>query len=1829
MFDNGVVRPHNFREYGPWIVILGSLLRVHATSRVRAVALHRSTAPARLSRRARVALGVVAMRMGIDATRLLAECGQAPFANRRRYMQEVRYRFHNVHGMRSDGAARGAYLRAARDVCDVLVLAETNCPGDEDTERIWGREWPEGYTPVWASDKGARLARGMAVMVSKRLPQAAPHVACADPEGRYLAVWLTVFGRRTLLVGVHADNDTDADQAAFYQRVERALPSVGSDTDVIWMGDMNNVEVRALDYTRVSGVRDNNRPRGVAAMQSVGRALGGVRDAFRALHPSAREYTRRAALVGGDSSRARLDRAYVSAHMVGARAPCVVESGHVTPSAESLAVLGVGDPSLRSDHAAVSVVVRYSEDARAPGQWHIPRHLLSTQSMDTVLHMRKLMEEGMGRGELTPIQRVLYILEVTRAYCKQTVRERTRKRSAERARLHGALRRCEALIGEGVGEPRIGPGADRDAIAKERDEIEERLQRMRQADHTRWLADRAYDEYTQSDRCSKAFFEGSQADRVDSTVREVRSGTRRAKGTHAILRETRRFFGGAGGFFNNGVRVQRASETRLLDALAADGRVQPAERRDDLSLENVCSPLAVQRAIDGLPGYAMPALDGFTTDYFKVMTAVREREDGGEEEGVRPPHPFAELLGEAFKEVVQRPEGLPPEMASVVVSLIYKEKGYRYDLSRYRPIAVMSVLYKIMTRCMADALQPSLPYLIAPEQNAFQRSKYIFDDNRTVQDAVAYLEQQGRGGVLLFCDQKSAYPRVKWAFLQRVMARMGLHSDFRLMVRSLYDQARVHVKVNGVVSDGFSPRHGLHQGCPCSPVLYLLCLQTFMSLMATDDGGGDPTRRLRGIQLPQRDGTERETHALGYADDLVGLLADEQQLVRFKELLTVYELGSGAENDWAEKTAALRVGTLRDSTAMPAWDGPTEAQLFGREAVVRYLGVFLGAPEAVAREWDKRTTAKIGARYAQWAMRGGARTVFGRNIVVRNSVMAVAWYLVTNQCPPHLDDMLVKWERATWAFVEQPSGAWVLTDRQRKHGAAHHVSRPVMVQDYPEGGARCLDVERFTRAVCMRHIRRLLDPVEQGWKGMAMHWLETRYGALKQGYRLLMSACDFLAVLEAGPVVPDFWQNAFVTWGMYDAPVPHTPGADVPSGAQLAETVRAERAACVSFDAVWTEGRSRTALPQRGWTLARVAMEPLAYNQHISGVWGARVLEPTVSADVLTRTHECGSATLTRVSTARRRQAAMVLRRYLAVAAAGYTHMMHLLVVDRALGRVRMRRYAELSRRGMPPCMPEQLYAKLVAGLPAAWLEVLDTASAMLTQRMQRGEACALEDLIHAYPLEQGTWVSLPSGHVTRVGSSGVGEGSMWAVTPTGRLRLEEADMPMVARDRLMEVDVWTTQWRAHSEADEEQQERRHARGQRAKGKTPEQVYGGTVAQRTLLEGLRERVMGPAYAGAWALTYGVTDRMRPAVPFVACDVSHLYWMQLSRAHVMPRPLAEGHDSDTSTSWVDLLDHPDQPPRAVRLAAFQALVDPHLPRWTRECHWRVLLDAWPIGNGRCQREGADSQLCMICYGMGRGCGLDRAAQLRTFRETTRHVRLDCPYAMAVVDTVARAVSMAAGQPASARRPAAGAFLREVGAAMVTGHREGGTPAKGPLAVVVAELSRVLIERQQRNAAGGLLDCDAGEAYRRVRTAVDDALRQSWREANARERAMLMWVKELPEHDTPTEEWKKVWAGYFTEGAAGSMELSFPRTRAEVAGAEDAMPVAGVKVLARVRANGTRAVLQLRAATVFGDIMVGGLSAPVCVLTGPAVERPSAPRPPRELLRPAGGRALCVC
>ena len=218
-------------------------------------------------------------------------------------------------------------------------------------------------------------------------------------------------------------------------------------------------------------------------------------------------------------------------------------------------------------------------------------------------------------------------------------------------------------------------------------------------------------------------------------------------------------------------------------------------------------------------------------------------------------------------------------------------------------------------------------------------------------------------------------------------------------------------------------------------------------------------------------------------------------------------------------------------------------------------------------------------------------------------------------------------------------------------------------------------------------------------------------------------------------------------------------------------------------------------------------------------MWGARVREPTHAADVLQRDHSRGSATLTRVSAARRDRAAMVLRRYQQVANAGFTHVAHLLVVDTALGRIRVRHYAELTRRGYPACMDAKLYQCLINGFPAAWWQVLDEASALLRSRLETHASPTLGDLVRLFPLPTGSWVRLPDGTVHQIGPDGIpAQGSSFEVTPTNRLTGSARRMPPgVTRDQMCEVFVWREVWTPHNEDDAAQEERRMQRGGRGR----------------------------------------------------------------------------------------------------------------------------------------------------------------------------------------------------------------------------------------------------------------------------------------------------------------------------------------------------------------------------------------------------------------------------
>lgn len=89
-------------------------------------------------------------------------------------------------------------------------------------------------------------------------------------------------------------------------------------------------------------------------------------------------------------------------------------------------------------------------------------------------------------------------------------------------------------------------------------------------------------------------------------------------------------------------------------------------------------------------------------------------------------------------------------------------------------------------------------------------------------DAILYANENDLPLAILSLDQEKAFDRVEWSFLLATLERMGFGPSFIQWVKTFYTGIQSAVIVNGCISEFFSLSHGVRQGCPLSPLLYVL-----------------------------------------------------------------------------------------------------------------------------------------------------------------------------------------------------------------------------------------------------------------------------------------------------------------------------------------------------------------------------------------------------------------------------------------------------------------------------------------------------------------------------------------------------------------------------------------------------------------------------------------------------------------------------------------------------------------------------------------------------------------------------------------------------------------------------------------------------------------------------------------------------------------------------------------------------------------------------------------------------------------------------------------------
>ena len=304
---------------------------------------------------------------------------------------------------------------------------------------------------------------------------------------------------------------------------------------------------------------------------------------------------------------------------------------------------------------------------------------------------------------------------------------------------------------------------------------------------------------------------------------------------------------------------------------------------------------------------------------------------------------------------------MPLEWQTGVVVPLFK-KGDRRVWSNYRGITLLSLPGKVYSRVLEKRIRLLVEPRIQEEQCDFRPGRGTLDQLYTLRRVFKGSWEFAQPVHMCFVDLEKAFDRVPRHILWGVLREYGVGGPLLRAVQSLYDRCRSLVRIAGSKSDWFPVHVGLRQGCPLSPVLFII----FMDRISRRSHGPESVRF----------GSHRIASLL-FADDVVLLASSNLDLQ--------CALGRFAAEC---KAAGMKISTST-SEAMVLDRKKVDCSLWvGGESLpqveeFKYLGILFTSEGKLEREIDRR----IGAASA--VMRSLYRSVVVKKELSRKAKLSI------------------------------------------------------------------------------------------------------------------------------------------------------------------------------------------------------------------------------------------------------------------------------------------------------------------------------------------------------------------------------------------------------------------------------------------------------------------------------------------------------------------------------------------------------------------------------------------------------------------------------------------------------------------------------------------------------------------------------------------------------------------------------------------------------------------------------------------------------------------------
>ncbi len=432
-----------------------------------------------------------------------------------------------------------------------------------------------------------------------------------------------------------------------------------------------------------------------------------------------------------------------------------------------------------------------------------------------------------------------------------------------------------------------------------------------------------------------------------------------------------------------------------------------------------------------------------------------------------------------------------------IISLLHKGKGLdESDLGNWRPITLSNADYKILAKALSIRLSRTIPNIISNDQKGFIKGRNISEIIREIDDIVEHEKLNESQSILFVIDYTKAFDTVSNSFILKCLDHFGFGTYFKTWIETILSNRTFCVKNGGYISKEYNMERGVRQGCPISPILFLLAVE-MLSIKVKQ------CKTIKGIQRSHNDTPHKLKQ---FADDTTFLLKD---LIDFREILSKIKLFSDISGLMVNMTKSFAMWLGKNAVA--------DEEHYGIKFVnsIKVLGIYFSNECAASenpKNWERKIE-KLEKMFGLWSKRN--LSIKGKIIIIKTFGLSQFVYVLQSIGLP--DEVLTKINRMFFSFL------WKRTYSNKK--AIEKVKRKTMYSSYCTGGMNMINIELMQKSFLIDWARKLLLPADDGWKSAPVSFLRGVGG--KKIFNSIINKNELIGLEN---IKNKFWKKVVQTW---------------------------------------------------------------------------------------------------------------------------------------------------------------------------------------------------------------------------------------------------------------------------------------------------------------------------------------------------------------------------------------------------------------------------------------------------------------------------------------------------------------------------------------------------------------------------------------------------------------------------------------------------------------------------------------------------------------------------